>query len=225
MKEILKRSRLFSTLDDKALEEVASAASKKKAVYGELIFTEGEPAHSFFIVGSGKVKIFKMSPDGKEQVLMVAQPGDSFAEAALFAGRLFPASAQALEDVELAVISRARFVSLLGHNPDLAVSLIGRLSELLRLMTRLIEGLALSDVTTRLARFLCAYRIESTGEMPPEVMLSVKKTLLAAQLGTIPETLSRSFAKMAKDGLIKVNGPTITILDPARLQRLADSGK
>jgi CRP/FNR family transcriptional regulator, dissimilatory nitrate respiration regulator len=225
MKEILKRSRLFSQSDDKALNELASAASLKKCAYGELIFQEGEPAHSFFIVGSGKVKIFKMSPDGKEQVLMVAQPGDSFAEAALFAGRLFPASAQALEDVELAVISRTRFVSLMGSNPDLAVSLIGRLSELLRLMTRLIEGLSLSDVSTRLARYLCTCRIEATGEMPPEVMLSVKKSLLAAQLGTIPETLSRSFHKLVKDGLIQVNGPTIKILDPVRLQRLADSGK
>ena len=225
MKEILKKSRLFSALDDKALEEVASAATRKKVGYGELIFQEGEPAHSFYVVGSGKVKIYKMSPDGKEQVLMVAQQGDSFAEAALFAGRNFPASAQTLEDAELAVISRARFVSLLGSNPDLAVSLIARLSELLRLMTRLIEGLALSDVTTRLARYLCAHRIENAGDTPYDVMLSVKKSLLAAQLGTIPETLSRSFHKLVKDGMIQVNGPTIKILDPARLQRLADSGK
>ncbi len=225
MKEILKRSRLFSHLDDQALGEISSTASMKRATYGEMIFQEGDPADAFFIVGSGKVKIFKMSPDGKEQVLMVAQPGDSIAEAALFAGRQFPASAQALEDVELVSISRTRFVNLVASNPDLAVSLIGRLSELLRLMTRLIEGLSLSDVTTRLARYLCAYRIESTGEMPPEVMLSVKKSLLAAQLGTIPETLSRSFAKLVKDGMIKVNGPTIVILDPDRLQRLADSGK
>jgi CRP-like cAMP-binding protein len=225
MKDILKRSRLFSQLDDDALDEVALAAGLRKAGPEEMIFMEGEPAQSFFIVGKGKVKVFKLSPEGKEQVLMIAQPGDSFAEAALFAGRKFPASAQALENCELVAIDRARFVKLLGANPDLAVNLIGRLSELLRLMTRLIEGLSLSDVSTRLAQFLCSHRNEATGKMPPEIMLSIKKSLLASQLGTIPETLSRSFAKMAKDGLISVTGPTIKILDPGRLQRLAESGK
>ncbi|MEW5797224.1 MAG: Crp/Fnr family transcriptional regulator [Candidatus Zixiibacteriota bacterium] len=225
MKSILKRSRLFAQLDDRALDNIASAATLRQVTPGEMIFQEGEPAHSFFVVGRGRVKVFKLSPEGKEQVLMIAGAGDSFAEAALFAGRLFPASAQALEECELLAISRARFVRLLGENPDLAVNLIGRLSELLRLMTRLIEGLSLSDVTTRLARFLCAYRVESTGRMPSEIMLSVKKTILAAQLGTIPETLSRSFAKLVREGMIQVHGPTITILDPDRLQRLADSGK
>jgi CRP/FNR family transcriptional regulator len=190
-----------------------------------MIFMEGEPAQSFFIVGSGKVKVFKLSSEGKEQVLMIAQPGDSFAEAALFSGRKFPASSQSLEESELVVIDRARFVKLLGANPDLAVNLIGRLSELLRLMTRLVEGLSLSDVATRLAQFLCSFRNEATGDMPPEILLSTKKSLLASQLGTIPETLSRSLAKLTKDGLISVSGPTIRILDPDRLQRLADSGQ
>lgn len=225
MKELLKRLRLFSQLDDDALDEICSAGVLKKAAADEIIFQEGEPAHSFFVVGRGKVKVFKLSSEGKEQVLMIAQPGDSFAEAALFSGRRFPASAQALEDSELVVFSRARFVDLLGRNPDLAVSLIGRLSELLRLMTRLVEGLSLSDVTTRLARFLCSSRLDATGEMPSEVMLSIKKSLLASQLGTIPETLSRSFAKLTRDGLISISGPTIRILDPVRLQRLADSGR
>jgi CRP-like cAMP-binding protein len=225
MKDVLKRSRLFSQLDDEALDEICRAASLRQAAPDEMIFMEGEPAQSFFVVGSGKVKVFKLSPEGKEQVLMIAQPGDSFAEAALFSGRKLPASAQALEKCELVVIDRARFVRLLGANPDLAVNLIGRLSELLRLMTRLVEGLSLSDVTTRLAQFLCSHRNEATGEMPPEIMLSIKKSLLASQLGTIPETLSRSFAKMARDGLISVSGPTIRIIDPDRLQRLAESGK
>jgi CRP/FNR family transcriptional regulator len=223
MKDILKRSRIFSQLDDEALDEICRAASLRKIGPEEMIFMEGEPAQSFFIVGSGKVKVFKLSSDGKEQVLMIAQPGDSFAEAALFGGRKFPASAQSLEKSELVVIDRSRFVKLLGTNPDLAVNLIGRLSELLRLMTRLVEGLSLSDVTTRLAQFLCSFRNDATGDMPPEILLSTKKSLLASQLGTIPETLSRSFAKMAREGLISVNGPTIRILDPDRLQRLADS--
>ena len=97
MRQILKISELFSQLDDKALDEIASAAVSRKSSRGEMLFYEGDPAHSFFIVGSGKVKVFKLSPEGKEQILMIAQPGDSIAEAALFAGGAYPASAQTMK--------------------------------------------------------------------------------------------------------------------------------
>jgi len=225
MRETLKLSQMFSQLDDQALDDISSAAVTRTVGLDEMIFQEGDPAHSFYIVGKGKVKIFKLSPEGKEQVLMIAEPGDSFAEAALFSDRRFPASAQALEETELVAIEHTRFAALLGCNPDLAVSLIARLSELLRKMTRLVEVLSLTDVNTRLARFICSHRNEATGEMPDEIRLAVKKTLLASQLGTIPETLSRAFARMVKDGMIRVHGPVIKILDPGRLENLAESGR
>lgn len=217
----LKLSQLFAGLDDKSLEEVASTAHRKQTAANEVIFQEGAPASGIFIVGSGKVKVFKLSPEGKEQILMIAGPGDSFAEAAMFAGGRYPASAQALEKSELLVIDRGRFASLLGRNPDLALGLIARLSELLKKMTLLVEGLALSDVNTRLARYLCGYRDES-GRFPSRIVLSDKKSVLASQLGTIPETLSRAFAKLIKDRIIAVDGPAIDILDPRALEDLAD---
>lgn len=222
MHEILKSAQLFSALDDAALRDVAATASMRKVEAGEMILDEGATAHSFYIVASGKVKVFKLSPDGKEQILLLAQPGDTFAEAAMFAGGEYPASAQALDVSELVVINRERFVGLLARNPELALSLIARLAGLLRQMTRLIEGLSLSDVTTRLARYLCALRSGSDDDRT-EIHLEEKKGILAAQLGTIPETLSRSFAKLTKDGLIHVDGPRIRILDSKRLQELAES--
>jgi CRP/FNR family transcriptional regulator len=162
-----------------------------------------------------------LSAEGKEQILMIANPGDSFAEAALFAGGKYPASAQALEDSEILVIHRDRFLNLLGRNPDLALSLIARLSELLRKLTTLVEGLSLSDVTTRLAHHLVDL-MDQRGSQT--LMLTEKKSTLASQLGTIPETLSRSLARLTKEKLIAVEGSRIDILEPDRLRQLAEHG-
>jgi CRP/FNR family transcriptional regulator len=225
VRQILTSSQLFSELDDRALDEVCSATTLKKVTSGEIIFTEGEPATAFYIVGKGRVKVLKLSSEGKEQILMIAQPGDSFAEAAMFAGGLFPASAQALEPTELVVIDRRRFVALLGRNPDLAAALIARLSELLRKITRLVEELSLSDVNTRLARYLCSHRDQTTGRLPSEITLAEKKSVLASQLGTIPETLSRAFARLTRDGLIEVEGKTVRLLNHKVLEKLAASGR
>lgn len=225
MRQILKSSQLFSQLDESALGEICSAATLRRAGANEIIFQEGEPANAFFIVGTGKVKVFKLSPDGKEQILMIAQAGDSFAEAALFSDRRFPASSQAMEPTELVAIDRVRFIGLLGRNPDLAVSLIGRLSELLRKMTDLVEELSLANVNTRLAHFLYSYADATTGDIPEIIVLKEKKSVLASQLGTIPETLSRAFAKLVKDGIITVDGPNVKIVDFNALESLAQSGK
>jgi CRP/FNR family transcriptional regulator len=222
---IFKISQLFSELDDGAIDEIASAAVTMTVERNQMIFHEGDPAHSFFLVGSGKVKVFKMSPDGKEQILMLAQPGDSFAEAALFAEGVFPASAQAMEKTELVAVNRQKFAALLGRNPNLAVNLIARLSELLHRMTRLVEGLSLSDVTSRLAHYLSRFKDEKTGRQLTEIKLVEKKAVLASQLGTIPETLSRSLARLIRDGIIEVDGPRITILDAEQLEVLAQAGR
>jgi CRP/FNR family transcriptional regulator len=212
-------SHLFSELEDRSLDEIASAASLKSGDAGEIFFFEGDPVHSFFIVGSGRVKVFKLSPDGKEQILMVAEPGDSFAEAALFAGGRYPASAQALESSEVLVINRERFLSILRRDPNLALNMIARLSELLRKLTRLVEGLSLTDVTTRLAKHLLDML---PGDAANEASLTLpeKKSILASKLGTIPETLSRSLARLSRDKIITVDGSTIHVLDIKRMQKL-----
>ncbi len=221
MIQILKMSQLFSQLDNSSLDEIALASTLKTVSKDAMIFYEGDSAHAFFIVGSGKVKVFKLSPDGKEQILMIANPGNSFAEAALFSGGKYPASAQALEESELLTVNRDKFIVILGRNPNLAFNLIARLSELLRKLTILVEGLSLSDVTSRLAHYL----IDVAGEVHDEDRLTVtlpeKKSVLASQLGTIPETFSRSLAKLSRDGAIVVNGSQIHILDLKRLKELA----
>jgi CRP/FNR family transcriptional regulator len=220
-KSHLRKCYLFAELPDKLLEQIASAATVVSAGKDELLFSDGELAHSFFVVAVGRVKVFKLSEGGKEQILMIANPGDSFAEAAMFAGGKFPASAQALVDSELIAISREKFVALVKASPDLSLTLIARLSQLLRKLTGLVEELSLTDVTTRLAHHLCGMTDLKTGKVLRKITLSEKKTTLASQLGTIPETLSRSLAKLTKEGVIKVDGRTIEILDPVRLAKIA----
>jgi CRP/FNR family transcriptional regulator len=220
MRQILKQSQLFAQLDDQSLDEIAAASTLRQVLRQENIFYQGDVAYALFLVASGKVKVFKMSPEGKEQILMIANPGDSFAEAALFMSGRFPASAQALEDSDLVVINRDRFVALIRKNPDIAINLIARLSGLLRKMTSLVEELSLTDVTTRLAHYLLN-QVEETDAGSITIHLEEKKAVLASQLGTIPETLSRSFARLVKEKVIAMDGSAIRILDLDRMRELA----
>ncbi len=224
MLQVLRMSHLFSELEDRSLNEIASASALMKCEPGDTLFFEGDPAHALFIVGSGRVKVFKMSPDGKEQILMIADPGDSFGEAAMFSGRRFPASATALEKTEVLMVNREKFLGILKRDPNLAFNMIARLSELLHKLTRLVEGLSLTDVTTRLARYLLDLTPDSV-EGGFTVTLSEKKSVLASKLGTIPETLSRSLARLSRERIINVDGGRIDILDMDRLKSLIDRNR
>ncbi len=220
MRQILKQSQLFAQLDDDSLAEVAAASVLKHVTRNDIIFYQGDVAYAFFLVASGKVKVFKMSPEGKEQILMIANPGDSFAEAALFASGRFPASAQALDDSDLLVINRDRFVAMIERHPEIAVNLIARLAGLLRKMTSLVEELSLTDVTTRLAHYLLN-QVEESDASNISIHLEEKKAVLASQLGTIPETLSRSFARLVKEKAIVMDGADIRVIDLDKMRELA----
>ena len=148
----------------------------------------------------------------------------------MFVSGKFAACAEALEESEVLSIDRDRFVSHLGKNPHLALNLIVRLSAKLRSLVTLVDELSLSDVTTRVARYLVHHLDDDNSgserrgdsRQPAQINLSEKKLVLAAQLGTIPETLSRSLAKLSRDGIIHVNGPHIDVLDLHRLRQMAE---
>lgn len=216
--ELLKKSSLFSSFDDELLLKISESVVLKNISKNELIFYESDPAAAFYLVTKGQVKVFKTSADGKEQILMIASKGDTFAEAALFGEGLYPASAQSLTDTEVLYFGKDKFFSLIEKNPKIALKLIARLSELLRKMSKLVEELSLADITTRLALFIVK-RLEESGNKS-EIELTEKKTILASQLGTIPETLSRSFNKLAREKIIEVEGPKIKILDSDKLHSI-----
>jgi CRP-like cAMP-binding protein len=219
----LKHAVLFAGLDKKARESIARLAVDRKVPAGRTVVRDGDPADGFYVVLDGKVKVYKLAPDGRQQILHVFGPGQAFAEAAMFAGETFPAFAETLAESRLAFFPRERFLKGLGENPALAFGLIASLARLCRQLTGLIEQLALTDVAGRLARYLTdlARRKGVPVEKGQSVRLDIAKGELARQLGTAPETLSRGLARLAAADLIAVDGKVITFRKAAKLEALA----
>ena len=219
----LKHALLFSGLDKKARESIARLAIDRKVPAGQIVVRDGDPADGFYVILDGKVKVYKLAPDGRQQILQVFGPGQAFAEAAMFAGETFPAFAETLAESRLAFFPRERFLKGLGENPALAFGLIASLSRLCRQLTSLVEQIALTDVAGRLARYLTdlARRKGVPLENGRSVRLDIPKGELARQLGTAPETLSRGLARLAAADLIAVDGKIITFRKAARLETLA----
>lgn len=223
MERALADSALFSGLTDKDLTVIRNAGRRRSLDTEMFVFMEGDPADHFFLVLSGKVKVFKTAPDGKEQILLLAGPGESFGEAALFAERRFPASAQAVAETDVLSFSRDNFLELIRKHPILALNMIAGLSVRLHHLTRLIQQLSLEDVSTRLAGYLLD-QLSAADPATQTVHLPEKKMTLASLLGTIPETLSRAFARLTRLGIIAVEGDTVIIRDRRKLADQA-SGK
>lgn len=218
-KKIMSGSLLFSGIPEAQLDEVAAIAVAKTCRRGESIFFEGDEGTGFYMVVEGQVKIYKMSFGGKEQILHIFGPGEPFGEVPVFHGQPFPANAMALVNSSLLFFPRRQFVDLVTANPSLALNMLAMLSLRLRRFAAQIESLSLREVPGRLAAYL-VYLAEEQGGTG-QVTLDIPKGQLASLLGTIPETLSRIFARMTEDGLIRVDGRTILIDDFERLRSCA----
>ena len=214
---------MFRGLDKDALGRMAAVASCRKTKKGEIFFCENDPGNGFYVMMSGRVKVFKLSAEGKEQILHIFGPKEPFGEVPVFSGKNFPANAQALEAGWVLFFPRERFVDLIRKHPEMALNLLAVLSLRLRNFTATIENLTLKEVPGRLAAYLMSLNREQQGK--GRVELKISKGLLANVLGTIPETLSRIFAKLSDMGLIRVNGPVIHLLDEEGLADLADAGR
>lgn len=213
---ILANSLLFNGLPAQQLREMAAICIAKRYRRGESIFFEGDPGIGFYMVASGKVKIFKTSLEGKEQILHIFGPGEPFGEVPVFHGDPFPANAETLTEAELLFFPRTEFVGLVSANPSLALNMLAMLALRLRRFTTQIENLSLKEVPGRLAFYLLYLTEEQ--ERSDRVVLDIPKGQLASLLGTSSETLSRIFAKMTEEGLIRVEGKTIDLLDIERLK-------
>jgi len=216
------RSILFRDLPSHHLEAVAAIAVEKRAEKHELIFAEGDPGNGFYIVEKGQVKIYKLSVEGREQILHIFGPGEPFGEVPVFSGDVFPASAEAVEKSVLLYFPRDRFVNLITEDPTLALNMLAVLSLRLRQFTVQIENLSLKEVPGRLAGYLLLLAEEQ--KTRSELTLHISKGHLASFLGTIPETLSRILKKMSEQDLIRVDGRKIQIIDYAALETLAEKG-
>jgi CRP/FNR family transcriptional regulator len=211
---------LFKGLNEEELGELAMILVDQEIKRNQPIFSEGEKATGLYIVVSGSVKIFKLSFDGKEQILHILGAGEPFAEVAVFAGTTYPANAMTMEKSRVFFIPRQAFLALIARYPSLAMSMLATLSLRLRQFAGMIESLSLKEVPGRLATHLLLLSAQNKGAT--KIELTIAKTQLAAYLGTIPETLSRILAKLTKAGYIESEGPIITIIDREGLQELAE---
>lgn len=225
--DLLRRCPLFAGLKERDLQKIKTIALPRQLRKREILFSDGEEARGFYVILSGKVKLYKISPEGKEQILHVVSAPDAFAEAALFLEGSYPAFAEALNDSQLLFFPKRHFIQLIEKNPQLSINIIVSLSQYLKRFASLIEELSLKEVSSRIAKYLLDLSLKSSkeGKSPREIELDLSKTQLASKLGTISETLSRTLAKMKARGIIEVKQNRIRILNPKLLEELASGLK
>jgi CRP/FNR family transcriptional regulator len=214
---------LFEGLPADQLEDLRQIAVTKHFSKGETIFSEGDEGNGFYVVVDGMVKVFKLSFEGKEKILHIFGPGEPFGEVPVFAGKDFPAHAEAMAKSRLYFFPRVAFTNLIEHNPSLSLNMLAVLSMRLRQFAVQIEHLSLKEVPGRLAAYLLYVSDDMGGGN--SVHLSISKGQLASILGTIPETLSRILARMTRQGLLRVDGRCIEIANRPGLEELAMAGK
>jgi CRP/FNR family cyclic AMP-dependent transcriptional regulator len=216
----LKAAPLFAALSDSELEFIASRTARQRKSPGEILFHEGEPCAGLFVVASGRVRIFKTSPGGREQVLAIEGPGSSIAELPLFDGGSYPASAAAVEFSEVLFVSREHFRALCLEHPEVALKVLQVVGSRLRRLVGIIEELSFSTVRHRLISRLLQ-QADSEGRnvgRGQAFALGVTHQELAAQIGTVRELVSRNMARLQSQGFIEIGGAEIVILDREGLE-------
>jgi CRP/FNR family transcriptional regulator len=212
----LRCCQLFTGLSADDLAAMASFAVLRSLAKGEYLFRENAPADGFYVVQRGAINVHRVSAAGKEQVIHVFRAGESFAEAALASATGYPADARAVESSTVLLVPKVPMLALLGRRPDLALRMLGAMAQHLRVLVAMLDDLTLKDVETRLIHWLLRH---SGGRSGP-LELPGTKRVLAAELGTGSETLSRTLARLRNQKLISVAGKIITIHDPAPLRAL-----
>lgn len=214
---------LFEGLPVEQLKKLADISIEQKFERGRTLFHEGSQATGFYVIVSGKIKIFKLSLEGKEQILHIFEKGEFFGEVPVFADGNYPAHAEALEAGRVLFFPRTAFAGLVRDEPSLALNMLAILCRRLRRFTHQIEDLSLKEVPGRLAAYLLY--LGERDATSDRLELDTTKGQLASLLGTIPETLSRILARMSQQGFIRVEGRRITVLDREALENLAAGEK
>jgi CRP/FNR family transcriptional regulator len=216
----LRTCRLFVGLPASDLSHIAAIAVVKHLEKDEYLFREGEHSQGFYVVQSGAINVHRLSAAGKEQVIHVFRTGETFAEATLATETGYPADARALENSQIMLLPKTEFTALLKRQPELALRMLGSMSQHLRVLVGLLDDLTLKDVETRLANWLLKRCPQPYAEKPHIIELSMTKRVLASELGTVSETFSRTLAKLRQQKLLSVKGKLVTVASPARLAAL-----
>jgi CRP/FNR family transcriptional regulator len=216
----LRSCQLFAGLAQADLDNIAAITILKSLEKNDYLFHEGDRAYGFYVVQRGAVNVHRVNAAGKEQIIHVFRAGESFAEVALATERGYPADARALEPTQVLLVQKDGILALLKRQPELALRMLGSMSSHLRVLVGQLEDLTLKDVETRLANWLVKRCPDPQGERPVRIELAMTKRVLAAELGTVSETFSRTLAKFREQKLIAVKGRAVTVLSPAKLAGL-----
>ncbi|MEI7730559.1 MAG: Crp/Fnr family transcriptional regulator [Verrucomicrobiota bacterium] len=216
----LRSCQLFNGVSPDDLRHLAAIVVVKTLAKGAYAFREGEPCQGFFIVQTGAINVHRVNAIGKEQVIHVFRAGESFAEASLSMPGGYPANAQAIESSQVLLVQKAGFLALLRRYPEMALCMVAAMSMHLRTLVGQLEDLTMKDVETRLANWLLKRCPDPNSTKPARVELPMTKRMLAAELGTVSETFSRTLAKFRDLKLLQVKGRVITLLKPAQLAAL-----
>jgi CRP/FNR family transcriptional regulator, dissimilatory nitrate respiration regulator len=218
--KVLKYGRLFLRLSDEQLQRVAQKAHRMTLKEGETLFHQQDPAERFYLLLSGQIKLFRMSPDGYEKVIEIVTPGCTFAEALMFQDLpRYPVSAEALQNTEVVSIDSQDFADMLRGSADTCFLLLADMSMRLRGLISEIDVLTLHSATSRVASYLLTQAEE---EGSNKLELKVSKQTLASRLSVKPETFSRIIKSLNTQGAVEICGQYVHIKNFEELERIAD---
>lgn len=217
---------LFSGLSPEELRLLAAHAVRRRFAQGELLFQEGDVCNGLHVIAGGKLRIFKSSASGREQVLAVEGPGGSVAELPVFDGGTYPASVSAVEDSQILFISRDDFRRFCLEHPEVALKMLAVVGARLRRLVGIIEELSFATVRQRLVSSLVrlAQAEDRRSDGGIEFQLPGTHQDLAHQLGTVRELVSRNLMRLQAEGLVQVEGRNVKVLDLPGLTAIVDSG-
>lgn len=210
---------ICSELGEESLMAISHIATERTFEKGEFLMTEGEKCSGFFLTLSGKVRVYKSSPNGKEKVLLMAEKGMTFGEDGLFGKGTFLEMAVAVSQAKVLQIPRESFMKILKNNPELSIQLMESLATWIRRLSSSVEDEVFLSASDKAARYLLdLYQLNKSNRF----MLPAKKKEIADQLGLAPETLSRAFHNFLEDGIIDIQKREIEILDLQQLKSLSN---
>ena len=220
MGQTLAKVPIFSGLTESELAFLTQRTVPRHYSAGEMVFGEGEPCSGLYVVESGNVRIYKSSPNGREQVLSIDGPGGSIAELPVFDGGNYPASATAIDGVTLLFVSKQDFQALCLAHPQVPLKVLKVVGARLRRLVGIIEELSFTTVRHRLASYLfrLAQKSGKRSAGGTVVSLPVNNQELAAQIGTVRELVSRNLSRLQAEGLLKIDGREVTLCNLKALE-------
>jgi CRP-like cAMP-binding protein len=216
IKKTLKQHHIFSKLTELQLDRVYQSSQLIRLAEGEILFNQGENVKAFYMVLSGKMKLFRISIDGQEKIIEIVKPGEVFAEALMFTDKTdYPVSSSALSESEIIAINAEKFKKMLSESTDTCLMLLGEMSFRLRTLVNEIDKLTLHSGTCRVASYL----VQEMPEGEKKFTLEVPKNIIAARLSIKPETFSRIVKSLKNQGILSIDGNIVTVDDVDALKR------